>query len=299
MHPSAANLVKPNLDLQCLWEAHGVQILATRWAANKHRVKRTGHTDCFVVEVMVSGTFEKRSNHGMGMADANVAMRFAPGEHFEIDHFCGESNAGITIRIEPTEIGRWLPFATHDLNGISRRSMTRLVSPPAALGIQCLASYLSSQYLNRPDPSFVACRLRRCLGQLMAVSHENPLNHRIERVECVRQFLNLNFSSPVRRSELARSVDCSPWLLSREFRRQVGISMHAYLNSLRLRAGLRAILDGCNNLTSLALGLGFGSHSHFSASFKAEFGLSPRNVRDRVRRSSSEPWHESSQNPHC
>jgi len=238
---------------------------------------------------MISGTFEKRSNHGQGMADSNVAMIFGPGERFEIDHSCGDSNTGITIRIEPTELARWLPSsrASCDLQSTGRRSMTLLVSPSAALEVGSLASFLSSQCLKRPNPGLVATRLRRCLGQLVAVSHDTPVQTRSERVEQARRYLNLNYASPVRRAELARAVDCSPWLLSREFMRQVGITMHAYLNSLRLRAGLRAIFDGCNDLTALGIRLGFSSHSHFSAAFKTAFGLSPRDVRGRSRNSRS------------
>lgn len=285
MYLTPANHPKPTLNLHCLWEGFGAQILTTRWAADEHKVTRTGHTEYFVIEVMLAGTFEKRSSYGQGMADANVAMLFGPGERFEIDHSCGNSNAGVTIRIEPAALARWLPSTSCRSYGTRSRSATRLVSPSAALNVQCLAGYLSSPCLNPPDPKLVASRLRHCLCQLLAVSPDTSTQ--IERIQRARQYLNLNFASPVRRSELARAVGCSPWLLSREFMRQVGLTMQAYLNRLRLRAGLRAIVGGCDDLTALGLRVGFSSHSHFSAAFKAEFGLSPRDVRGSIRRSVS------------
>ena len=52
--------------------------------------------------------------------------------------------------------------------------------------------------------------------------------------------------------------------------------MWVYKYQTRLRLS-RALLElpTCASLTELALDLGFSSHSHFTTTFKAAFGISP------------------------
>jgi AraC-like DNA-binding protein len=71
----------------------------------------------------------------------------------------------------------------------------------------------------------------------------------------------------------------SPYHLSRIFRRSTGSSLHAYQTSLRLREGLRRLSDGEQDLTALALDLGFSDHSHFTNSFRRHFGSAPSKFR--------------------
>jgi AraC family transcriptional regulator len=46
-----------------------------------------------------------------------------------------------------------------------------------------------------------------------------------------------------------------------------------------LREALEPIAEGKTDLSELAAGLGFSSHSHFTAAFRKELGLSPREVK--------------------
>jgi AraC-like DNA-binding protein len=48
---------------------------------------------------------------------------------------------------------------------------------------------------------------------------------------------------------------------------------------LRLRASLERLAAGAVDLTALALELGFSSHSHFTDSFRKEFGCTPSAIR--------------------
>jgi AraC-like DNA-binding protein len=57
------------------------------------------------------------------------------------------------------------------------------------------------------------------------------------------------------------------------------VSIHRYANRLRLREGVERIVEGEEDLSHLALDLGFSSHSHFSDVFRREFSLTPREFR--------------------
>ena len=47
----------------------------------------------------------------------------------------------------------------------------------------------------------------------------------------------------------------------------------------RLAQALDAVLDGGDDLTSIALDAGFASHSHFTARFRGFFGCTPAALR--------------------
>jgi len=81
---------------------------------------------------------------------------------------------------------------------------------------------------------------------------------------------------------LARQAACSPFHLARTFKREVGIPIHQYRLRLRLSLALERLSDGEANLSALAYGLGFSSHSHFTIAFGRVFGMSPSSFRARA-----------------
>jgi AraC family transcriptional regulator len=95
-------------------------------------------------------------------------------------------------------------------------------------------------------------------------------------------------SDPWRRwtlAEMAGKVSVTPVYLTDAFRRVEGVPLYRYHLRMRLALALNLLAD-CNDLTTLAIDLGFASHSHFSASFKRTYGLTPsdfqRSIGDRA-----------------
>ncbi len=104
-------------------------------------------------------------------------------------------------------------------------------------------------------------------------------NDHAERVEAVKTFLAANLQQRFTLDDIARTVGASPFHLARMFQQHTGTPIHRYLLQLRLREALERLVDGADALTALALDLGFSSHSHFTDSFRREFGYSPSAVR--------------------
>ena len=75
--------------------------------------------------------------------------------------------------------------------------------------------------------------------------------------------------------DLAQRLYVSPFHLCRVFRREVGVSIHAYRVRLRLLVALDRLEHAPSDLSELALDLGFASHSHFTSAFRKHFGLAP------------------------
>jgi AraC family transcriptional regulator len=89
-------------------------------------------------------------------------------------------------------------------------------------------------------------------------------------------------SAPGRResvADIARAAGSSPFHLARLFSTHTGIGLHGYRNRLRMASALDRMSRGEDDLSRLALDLGFSSHSHFSQAFHRAFGATPRQMR--------------------
>lgn len=95
----------------------------------------------------------------------------------------------------------------------------------------------------------------------------------------IQRLLAARFQEPLSLTQIAAEVNYSPYHLCRVFRAYTGFSIHRYLDQIRLRTALEAVTAGAQELTDLALTLGYSSHSHFTQSFRRAFGHPPSAVR--------------------
>jgi len=86
-----------------------------------------------------------------------------------------------------------------------------------------------------------------------------------------------------------RIVGCSPYHLSRAFRRETGSTLSAYRLRLRVRGALERISSGDENLARVASDCGFGHHSHLTRALVRELGETPTAIRRRLAAVSARP----------
>ena len=96
-----------------------------------------------------------------------------------------------------------------------------------------------------------------------------------ELTSAVQELLASRFYAALSLEEIAAHVHSSPYRLCRIFRQQTGVTIHHYLDQLRLRTALERIPDCNGDLTALALDLGYSSHSHFTYAFRRTFQMTP------------------------
>ena len=82
-------------------------------------------------------------------------------------------------------------------------------------------------------------------------------------------------------AEIAADVGVSPVYLTQVFQQVEGLPLYRYQLRLRLARALDLIGE-YDDLSQLALDLGFSSHSHFSAAFQQAYGRSPSEFREAV-----------------
>jgi AraC family transcriptional regulator len=93
-----------------------------------------------------------------------------------------------------------------------------------------------------------------------------------------KEFLEASFADPIRLADVAQAVGASPAYLTDVFSRVEGVPLHRYLTQLRLARALVELPDALD-ITTLALNLGFSSHSHFTAAFRRAFACTPSQFR--------------------
>lgn len=99
----------------------------------------------------------------------------------------------------------------------------------------------------------------------------------VNRVNRAIDHVTRHLAQPLKLEEVARVAAFSPFHFHRVFRAMTGETLLEFVKRTRLERALYLMSHGRRSLTDLALEVGFNSSSDFSRSFKARFGVSPRN----------------------
>ncbi|WP_227875994.1 helix-turn-helix transcriptional regulator [Kushneria konosiri] len=98
-------------------------------------------------------------------------------------------------------------------------------------------------------------------------------------------FIRTNCLSPLSLEQVAHAAGCSRFTLIRGFRRDYGITPHAFLIDCRIRWGQRALRRGAD-IAETALNCHFADQAHFQRTFKRLTAATPR----QYRQATSGPW---------
>lgn len=144
------------------------------------------------------------------------------------------------------------------------------------------AVYRHVRATDTPDAMFVEETMLGVVSRVLGPAYDRPhaaSPSQRDLVEHARELLARHFSRRFTLSDLARATGASIFHLCRTFRAMTGSTIHAYRSQLRLRAALSGVLDSGSDLSTLALDLGYSTHSHFTAAFRACYGVTPSAAR--------------------
>jgi AraC family transcriptional regulator len=100
-----------------------------------------------------------------------------------------------------------------------------------------------------------------------------------DQVEATRQLIASHPDRQLGLLQLSDAVGCSPFTLCRAFRAIIGATVTGYRHAIRMNKSLE-LLRSPDDLTNIALDLGYSSHSHFTMVFHRTFGMTPSEFRD-------------------
>jgi AraC-like DNA-binding protein len=205
---------------------------------------------------------------------------------------------GVTPEVIRDTIGRWDDAAADRENDVF--PFTHGPSGPATYLLQrSLFEHVREH--SSPDALFVEETVIELLHQVAGLAYERAGTRRFvsaalrrrrrDLCENARSLLAMRYVEPLSLADLAAMLDSSVFHLARTFRQEIGSSLHAYRNHLRLRAALERLGDGHADLLSIALDLGYCSHSHFAETFRRTFGVPPSRARRGLQAARSQSLH--------
>jgi AraC family transcriptional regulator len=225
------------------------------------------------------GVYVRQVGRDEAVAEANQVLFFNAGEGYRVRHPVQGGDASLTLVIDEAQLYDLAPRGLLRERGplAFRRQRLRIDSRAQAL-MAILRHSLREKIAEPLEAESLALTLvQRALGPRTA----HAAGATVVRQRLVDRAKLVLASDPARRwtlAEIAAEVRCSPVYLTQVFQQVEGLPLYRYHLRLRLARALD-LLAQYEDLTSLGLDLGFSSHSHFSAAFRAVYGRSPSEFR--------------------
>lgn len=265
------------------------------------------YSDSNNIVFMRQGAFAKHFGRRSVVADVNQTVFFSRGSTYRVSHPADCGDRGTIFAPAPAtlrSILRELDPSTDDDPELSFPFVIGPCAPDIFWRNHHLVLSLTARRSPPQDPLSAEVTALELIADALRAAfarYRRPHKRRrtttdadhADRAEAAKAFLATHLSTRVSLTDVARAAHTSPFHLARLFQERTGMPVHRYLTHLRLRASLERLAEGATDLASLALALGFSSHSHFTDTFRREFGRTPSRVRQTA---TSRRMHEMSKN---
>jgi len=239
-----------------------------------------------------AGAFIVHAGGRSSVIDPSCALLINSGAPYRMSRHIGERSRGAYVLVRPdvfrdvARTGTVAPRGFAEIEGPSSTEsymlqhalLDRIAADPTpdALEIDEMGMALLDAALSpaSPEEDEITARRRR--------QHAT--------IQRVRALVLERLAEPMRLDAIARAAGLSPFHLCRVFRRVTGRTLHRYRTILRLREAVDRLSLGKTDIAQLSLDLGFSSHSHFTAAFRKEFGVSPSKMRKGRLRELGRSW---------
>jgi AraC-like DNA-binding protein len=244
----------------------------------------TVHSPEFQVLFPLTGVFRWHIGNTSSLVDPNQLLFITAGDESEDSHPSVGDVQGFLVTPEPALLERTWGADLPRLPALRPFAARVLPSAPAVQQLAAAIAHCGGEQpeIDELEESVFAllsltARHADSRASLPAAARATP------RIVAAVKEIVAAAEGRVTLAELARELNRSPAWLTEAFRRSEGVPIARYHRRLRLARAL-AELPHTDDLTALALRLGFSSHAHFSSAFRAEFGRTPSEYRARARR---------------
>ena len=280
----------PAFHHQTLFRSPLVTISDVGCRAPKSRSEGEEHSGHHELVFVRSGVFVKQVRGREVVAEPAHVLFFNAGEPYRVSHpvsggddcttlsFGVETIADVLTHEEPTVQDRLDAPFVHTHGPLGASAMLRQQALRRRIRAGCSALETEETALGLLQHTVAEARCAR--GEHPRRPRNGTARARRELVESAKLVLASQPRANPSLSALAREVSSSPFHLARLFRAEAGMPVHQFLLRVRLALALERMTDDHRqNLSSLALDLGFSSHSHFTAVFRRSFGVAPSDFR--------------------
>ena len=217
------------------------------------------------------------------VAEANQVAFFNRDQDYAISHPIGGGDACLSVSIDDELLTELSPAEQLEDGGLAvfRRPTRGLAPRTQALAARLRHGLTRGMFEPLQAETLTLALVGQALGERAAQARAASHGRRklADRAKLVLA------SDPARRwtlAQIAGDVGVSPVYLTQVFAQAEGMPLYRYQLRLRLARALD-LLASYDDLTALALDLGFSSHSHFTAAFRQLYGHGPADFRRSVR----------------
>src|SRR5215472_16303170 len=225
------------------------------------------------------GIYVRRVGHDQAVAEVNQVLFFNAAEEYRVSHPVGGGDASLAVVIGEPILRELAPRALlHEGAALAfRRPRLRIDARAQAL-VALLRHGLRRNLAEPLEAESLALTLvQRALGPRTTHAAGATVG-RQKLVDRIKLVLASDLARRWTLAEIAAEVRGSPVYLTQVFQQVEGLPLYRYQLRLRLARALD-LLAQYDDLSALALDLGFSSHSHFSAAFRTAYGRSPSEFR--------------------
>jgi AraC-like DNA-binding protein len=225
------------------------------------------------------GAFVRHLGDGATVAEANQVLLFNANEGYRVSHPVPGGDASLGLIVSEPQLAELAPRSL--LRGRGRLAFQRprlRIDARAQALVAILRHRLRGNIAEPLEAESLALTLaQRALGPRTAhVPGASVGRQRL--VDRVKLVLATDLARRWTLAEIAAEVRGSPVYLTQAFQQVEGMPLYRYQLRLRLARALDLLAE-YDDLTDLGLDLGFSSHSHFSAAFRAAYGRTPSKFR--------------------
>jgi AraC family transcriptional regulator len=238
----------------------------------------------YSMAMVLAGAFHYRGPRGSALLPAGSILIGRAGAPFTCWHEFGAGDRCLSIQFEAEAFGDVLAS-----NGVTLDAHALPVAVPVdrrTAGMFAAAELLASSSPSSDEGLSVAVAMVDRVVQIATSASFRPVKIRNagKVLELVR-WIETDPAAEHHLPALAARAGLSKYHLVRLFRQVVGIPPHAFIKRARLRSAAIDLASRDESVLEVAMRAGFPDVSTFNASFKKQFGASPRTVRQRVRTS--------------
>lgn len=264
----------PDFEVNLLLETSTVAVRNVHCSGScRHR----GAEECASATHLVfpyRGTYLRHVGSDQSVADANHVLLFNAGESYQVSHPVTGGDASLVLALPEPLLHELAPpplLNKRDEPGFRLQSLR--IDPRS----QALVALLRHGLQNGIEPleaeSLLLSVASRSLGA--RTSRGSGATHAKRRlVDRVKLLLASDAGRRWTLAEIAANIGGSPVYLTQVFQQVEGLPLYRYQLHLRLARALD-LITAYEDVSTLALDLGFSSHSHFSAAFRRTYGRSP------------------------
>lgn len=252
--------------------------LTVRTVGCRGSCRSRGAEECTEVTHLVfpyRGLYLRHVGRAQAVADANHVLFFNRGQDYCVSHPVNGGDASLDLVLDDRVLQELVP--SECLNGEGSpvfRHQHQRIDARAQVLVALLRHALQNGSIETLEAESLALTLV-CRSVGRRTSHACRTGRASSRL--VDRVKVLLASDPARRwtlAEVAREIGGSAVYLTQVFQQVEGMPLYRYQLRLRLARALD-LLAHYEDLSTLALDLGFSSHSHFTAKFRETYGRSP------------------------